>query len=134
MIIEEYDESMFIRRFEDYKRVETDENKNGNFSYRGLRALFGYIVECDENPYKLDVIGLCCEFSEYKNLDEYLRDFYQKEDIQKIEEEIRNDNNIKDEEEFNELLKERIEEEINNKTTLIKFDGDLDEGFIIESY
>ena len=45
MIIEEYDENLFISRFEDYKRVVTPENKNGNFSYKGLRALFQYLED-----------------------------------------------------------------------------------------
>ena len=65
MIIEEYDESLFISRFEDYNRVETAENPNGNFSYKGLMHLFNYLEENadEENPYKLDVVSLCCEFS-----------------------------------------------------------------------
>lgn len=122
MIIEEYDESMFISRFEDYKRVVTDENKNGNFTYKGLRVLFEYLEETtdEENPYKLDVITLCCEFSEYENLEKYLRDYKShslKEDFE-------------DEEEF----KEAIENEISDSTTLIKFGDDLDEGFIIAQY
>jgi len=123
MIIEEYDESLFISRFEDYKRVETDENPNGNFSYKGLRYLFEYLEEIadEENPLKLDVIGLCCDFLEYKNLDEFLleqlSDFSERCDFD-------------DEDEFNQA----IEEEINDKTTLIKFGDDLNEGFIIQSY
>ena len=122
MIIEEYDESLFISRFEDYKRVVTLKNKNGNFSYRGLRALFSYLDESydEENPLKLDVISLCCDFSEYDNLEEYLKDFSsQHEEI---------------EDETEDEYKERIGEEINDNTTLIKFGEDLDEGFIIANY
>ena len=126
MIIEEYDESMFISRFEDYKRVETPENKNGNFSYKGLRFLFAYLDDCytEENPLKLDVIGLCCEFSEYKNTEEFLKDYSGQHSTLK---EVKELNETKD-------FKEVIEEEINDKTTLIKFDDDLDEGFIIGQY
>lgn len=131
MIIEEYDESLFIQRFENHKRVETSENPNGNFSYRGLRALFNYLDEAheEENPLKLDVISLCCDFSEYKNLEEYLKDYSSQHDEQ-------NFNKINDEtiKETNEEFKERIEEEINDKTTLIKFDEDLNEGFIIQQF
>lgn len=123
MIIEEYDQSLFISRFEDYKRVETPENLNGNFSYKGLRHLFEYLDEIhdEENPYKLDIIALCCEYSEYKNLETYLRDYsnehYKKEDDE-------------DEEDF----LNRIEEEINDNTTLIKFGDNLNEGFIIGNF
>jgi hypothetical protein len=49
--------------------------------------------------------------------------------------------NIKDTEHLEELTEEqreefkaKIEEEISDKTTLIKFGDDLDEGFIIGSY
>ncbi len=120
MIIEEYDESLFISRFEDYKRVVTDENKNGNFSYKGLRALFNYLEEIydEENPLKLDVISLCCDFNEYKNLNEYIKDY----------------NTNVEEDEGEENYKNAVEEEINDKTTLIKIGDDLDEGFIIQAY
>ena len=122
MIIEEYDESMFISRFEDYKRVETSENPNGNFSYKGLRALFEYLEEIttEEEPYKLDVIALCCEYSEYKNGTEYLNDYntdLDKEDFEEIED-----------------YWEAVEKEISEHTTLIKFEDDLNEGFIIRKY
>ncbi len=120
MIIEEYDESLFISRFEDYKRVETSENPNGNFSYKGLRALFNYLDEIadEENPYKLDVIALCCEYSEYKNLNEYKKDY----------------NLVTDKQEYildDEGYKEAIEQEINDTTTLIKIGEDINDGFII---
>jgi len=123
MIIEEYDESLFISRFEDYKRVETDETPNGNFSYKGLRYLFEYLDEMSndtDTPLKLDVIALCCEFSEYKNLNEFLKDYSWSFE--------------KEEEESEEHFKARMEEEINNETTLIKFEEDLNEGFIIAQF
>jgi hypothetical protein len=34
-----------------------------NFSYRGLRILFDYLEETDDD-FELDVIELCCDFSE----------------------------------------------------------------------
>ena len=122
MIIEEYDESLFISRFEDYKRVETKDNPNGNFSYKGLRALFEYLDETydEENPLKLDVISLCCDFSEYKNQTDYLNDYsteLKKDDFKDIED-----------------FWDAVEEEINDKTTLIKFGEDLNEGFIIAQF
>lgn len=125
MIIEEYDESLFISRFEDYKRVETSENPNGNFSYKGLRFLFEYLDESyeEENPLKLDVISLCCDFSEYKDLKEYLKDYSEQ-----------HNDTINAMGLTKESFKEHIEEEITDKTTLIKFDDDLDEGFIIQQY
>lgn len=42
-----------------------------NFSYEGLRALYEYIAEledCIGEELELDVIGLCCDFTEYHGL------------------------------------------------------------------
>lgn len=52
-----------------FKRCERE-----NFSYDGLKALFSYLEEYEENTgeeLELDVIALCCEFSEYDSLNEY---------------------------------------------------------------
>lgn len=120
MIIEEYDESLFISRFEDYGRV----GEGKNFSYEGLRFLYEYLDELSEGmnePMKLDVIGLCCDFTEYENLEEYLKDYS-------------NQHDLKQEEETEEEFKERIEEEIQENTSLIKFGEDMDDGFIIQAY
>jgi hypothetical protein len=123
MIIEEIDESLFISRFEDFKRVKTLEH-SGNFSYKGLRALFKYLDDSfdESDPYTLDVIALCCEYSEYGNVDEYLTDYPLRDEFK---EEYDNDEK---------RIKEAIEEDLNDNTTLIKFSDDLDEGFIIQAY
>lgn len=122
-IIETIDESLFISRFEDYKRVITKENKNGNFTYKGLRHLFGYIDDLSEDTSEnivLDVIALCCDYSEYGDITEYLNDYGK--DL------------IRENEETEEEFKERIENHINDNTTLIKFSDDLNDGFIIQQY
>jgi len=89
-------------------------------------ALFSYLDEAydEETPYKLDVIALCCEFSEYKNLTEYLKDYSNQHSTI---EEVKNLNETKD-------FKEVIEEEISEKTSLIKFNEDINEGFIIQQF
>jgi len=131
MIIEEYGESLFIQRFENMNRVETDENPNGNFSYNGLGFLFEYLDEIsdEENPYKLDVIGLCCEFSEYKNVEELLKNG----DFTTFKE-FKEQNDLSSNYEETDTYNKELEEEINDKTTLIKFGDNLDEGFIIGEY
>jgi len=134
MIIEEYDESLFISRFEDYNRVCTLENQNGNFSYKGLRCLFEYLNELydEENPLKLDVISLCCDFSEYKSIEEYLNDYsIQHTDLKEIT--GKDDINKLNDEEMTEL-NEFLINEISENTSLIQFDEDLNEGFIISNY
>ena len=63
MIIETIDKSLFRSRFKDYNRV----GKDKNFSYNGLDALFEYLeelsIDCGDSI-ELDVIGLCCDYSE----------------------------------------------------------------------
>ena len=42
-----------------------------NFSYEGLEALFDYLEEIEtgtDTEMELDVIALCCEFTEYESL------------------------------------------------------------------
>ena len=46
------------------------------FSYKGLRALFKYLEDYEDDigediDLELDVIALCCEFTEYKDYAEY---------------------------------------------------------------
>ncbi len=53
----------FIDAFLHYEREH-------NFSYEGRSALFDYIEELEEDTgeeMELDIIGICCDFSEYKS-------------------------------------------------------------------
>lgn len=43
-----------------------------NFSYEGLAALFDYL-EADD--IELDIIGICCDFTEYKSFEEIQEDY-----------------------------------------------------------
>ena len=57
----------------EFRRAFTDYNRANNFSYEGLTALFDWLEQLAEDtgvPYELDVIALCCEFTEYENLQE----------------------------------------------------------------
>ena len=45
-------------------------NRSENFSYQGRAALFDYLTELEEDTgeeIELDVIAVCCDFSEYDN-------------------------------------------------------------------
>ena len=94
-------ESQFIDAFKSW-----DTYKN-QFSYDGLKALFEWFEEYENDTgeeMELDVVAICCEFTEYESLKEY------NEDYDKEYEEI---------------------EAISDDTTLIKID---DERFIIQQY
>jgi hypothetical protein len=74
--IDKYD---FIRAFE---QVRPD-----NFSRAGLSALYEYFEQLEEdigNPIELDVIAICCEYSEYESLEEFQEDYG--DDYQSIDE------------------------------------------------
>lgn len=51
-------ESMFKDAFYHAGRKE-------QFSYAGLSALFDFLEEVEDGNYELDVVALCCDFSEY---------------------------------------------------------------------
>jgi len=53
----------FVRAFDEY-------NREDNFSRAGRFALFEWLEEIDPD-YELDVIGICCQFVEWLNLEEY---------------------------------------------------------------
>ena len=58
--------SDFHREFEAYGRAD-------QFSYQGLDALFEYLEEFEDSTGEemdLDVIGLCCDFTEYDTAQE----------------------------------------------------------------
>ncbi len=55
---------------------ETDGDQQ--FTPNGLSALYDYIIEYEDDTgeeTELDVIVLCCDFTEYKNLKEYQADY-----------------------------------------------------------
>jgi len=57
----------------DFRRAFADYNRADNFSYEGLTALLEWLEELADDtgtPYELDVIALCCEFTEYSDLTE----------------------------------------------------------------
>jgi hypothetical protein len=68
----------FRDAFRDYGRLE-------NFTYEGLGALYELLTDYEEgtgDEFELDVVSLCCEFTEYKDLDEVIESY---PDIQTIE-------------------------------------------------
>ena len=75
MIIQTVNENQFIDSFRTW-----DTYKN-NFSYDGLKALYEYFeefAECqDSGTFELDVVAICCDFTEYKNFEEFQSDYPQ---------------------------------------------------------
>lgn len=53
-------------------------DRKDSFSYYGSKALYDYLVDLysdADQPYKLDVVELCCTYSEYDSLEDFNRDY-----------------------------------------------------------
>lgn len=64
-------ETTFIDAF---KAIRPD-----NFSYNGLRALYEWFEQYEEDcgeEIELDVIAICCDFSEYESLKDFALSYY----------------------------------------------------------
>ncbi len=75
MIVQTVNENQFIDAFRTW-----DTYKN-NFSYEGLKALYEeleQVAECmDSGQVELDVVAICCDYTEYKNFKELQSDYPQ---------------------------------------------------------
>ena len=62
--------------------------RHNNFSYAGLGALFDYLEEYEEETgeqIEFDPIALCCEYTEYENIEELKKDYDNIEDMDDLE-------------------------------------------------
>ena len=63
--------------FCDFQDAFTAHGRNDNFSYEGKKALFDWLEELADScgtETELDVIALCCEFSEYASAIDCIKD------------------------------------------------------------
>ena len=65
----------------EYRFIDTFKNSDtykNNFSYRGLCALYEYIEQYEDDcgeEFEFDMIGICCDYTEYDNLDDFNADY-----------------------------------------------------------
>ena len=62
------------------------ESRKNQFSYDGLKSLYDYLIQYEEDTGKeldLDVIALCCDYTEYKNFQELKSNYL---DVKTLEE------------------------------------------------
>jgi len=65
-------QSEFIDTF-----TQSDTYKN-NFSYDGLKALYEWFEELEvgtDEPIRFDMVGICCDFTEYESIDKFNEDY-----------------------------------------------------------
>ena len=68
----------FVQAFDDMDR-------SANFSRPARFALYEYLTDLEEDigeEIELDVIAICCDFTEYESLDELIDAFYHEDDEQ----------------------------------------------------
>jgi len=69
---------MIVRYISKNEFLDAFNIRKGNFSDNGLMALYDYLddfySEADK-PYELDVIEICCSFTEYDNLQDFNKDY-----------------------------------------------------------
>jgi len=61
-----------------FRRAFERTDRKDQFSYEGLEALFNWLEEyegdCGEEV-ELDIIALCCDFTEYESIEEFHGDY-----------------------------------------------------------
>ena len=74
-------ENVNFYRFEDaFRKMD----RNNNFSYAGKQALFDYLERLEEDTGKeeeLDIIDLCCRYTEYESIEELKKEYDDIEDM-----------------------------------------------------
>ena len=82
MLVKEVSFYDFLKEFEEFGRAN-------NFSYEGKKALYDYLNDLSEDlgePIELDVIAICCDFTEYENLKEFNNNYgYDIESLEDLE-------------------------------------------------
>ena len=71
MLVKTVSFSDFLEEFKNYGRED-------QFSYEGKKALYDYLNDLSEDigeNIELDIIGLCCDFTEYNSIEEFLNDY-----------------------------------------------------------
>jgi len=71
MLVKEISFNDFLEEFRRYGRED-------QFTYEGKKALFDYLEELSEDmgePIELDIIAICCDYTEYGSLEEFINDY-----------------------------------------------------------
>ena len=91
------------------------ELRKNNFSYDGLIALFEYLEQYEEDTgeqIQFDMVGLCCDYTEYSNIEEFINDY---QDSPELHEEL----------DYSEIISV-----LRDHTEVIEFEGRTTDAFI----
>ena len=115
----------------EFTQAFVDMNRESNFSYAGRKALFAWLEEYESGTgeeVELDVIALCCDFTEYENVAEFVSNYDDSYIVWETEPEEADDDNEAVE---GVIYYEATLEKIGEYTTVIDIDG---ESFIIQAF
>ena len=99
--------------------------RENNFSREALEALFNYLEEYEQDTgedLELDVIGLCCEFTEYETAVEAASDYGFTTELEAED--------YEDAESYEDAKEEEALEWLQDRTEVIPFDG----GLIVQNF
>ena len=74
--------------FYDFERGFVECNRKENFTYEGLRLIFDYLEDLEDDlgeEFEYDPIALCCEFTEYESIQDVFEDYAIQETDQSID-------------------------------------------------
>lgn len=95
--------------------------RENQFSREALGSLFNYLEEYEQDTgedMELDVVALCCDFTEYRTAVEAVADYYGFTSELEAEE-------YNSPEDFEEAREDEAREWLEDRTTVIDFDGGL---------
>jgi hypothetical protein len=81
----------------DFKYAFLNANRGDNFSYEGLGALFEYLERLEDDigeEFELDVIAICCDFTEYESIQECADEYGIEGDEEEILDELRDNTQV----------------------------------------
>tara|TARA_R100000742_G_C4217282_1_gene42034 strand:- start:220 stop:618 length:399 start_codon:yes stop_codon:yes gene_type:complete len=91
MIYTRINKYLMIDAFRSYGRLKTSET-HGNFTEEAVEALFDYydestygLKDSEITHYELDVIGICCEWTQYDDIDEVISTLFQSDNFNNYE-------------------------------------------------
>ena len=61
-----------------FRRAFERTDRKDQFSYEGLEALFNWLEQYEDDTgeeMELDIIALCCDFTEYESLSDFQKDY-----------------------------------------------------------
>jgi len=116
-------ETNFIDTFKAMGRMKTETSREGNFTLEGLRALFAYLEQAEEDngrEFELDPIALCCQFAEYNCAIDALCDL-QPGMVADFEEQLKTGEESPAE--LHDIIEDACRDYLRDNPFLIEFDG-----------